>query len=107
MAYNEQKARRLFRQEYQGGKNFMTPSTWEFGMIRSEIAYELSYGSGMFGNSYMFGITILFIGPDGKVTRGDSAGRDVNQCLSGNNLSALAEEAHRYLHKISMGEPVS
>lgn len=92
-----QKALGYFHEEYNGQPHFMTPEIWDYGIIRGRLAYELSYGSGMFDNRYMFGITVLFIGDDDDVTRG----HDANRCLSGNSLSDLAQDAKAYLNELA------
>lgn len=87
--------RAVYRQEYNGHMNGLTPEVYEYGSI-GRFYYELSYGSGMFDNRYMFGITILEQVDPGKVRRRT----DINTCLSGDSLPALAKQAREYLEEV-------
>ena len=41
------------------GKNFMTPDVIEYGWVDSNVAYELSSGSGIVAGTTIYGVTFL------------------------------------------------
>jgi len=62
---------KIFRKEYNGMPNFMTPTLVRFGEFDKNFIYEVSQGKGMEFNSIMFGLTILQSTPTGWTKRHD------------------------------------
>lgn len=71
-------ANRIFRAEYGGGLNFMTPNVLERGLVRDRrghaLAYEIAEGEGMRRGDYgpaprIFGVSIVRAYPNGRTRR--------------------------------------
>lgn len=80
----------VFRQEYNGQHNVMTPRLCGFGrsLRDTSLIFEISSGRGMM-NDHLVGVTILEM-PE-SVRR-----HDLNTCFSGNNESELLSQAREY-----------
>lgn len=78
-----------FDMYYKGQKNFMTPEVVACGYIGKNHVYELSKGSGICENSWIYGVTILQIQPDIKPKY------DLNKCFS------TPEEAEQYIKSLT------
>jgi hypothetical protein len=91
LAFKEvQEIKEVFRREYRGQSNVMTPRLDDFGhsLKDTSLLFEISSGRGIF-NDYLVGVTVLEM-PE-SVRR-----HDLNTCFSGNDKSELLSQAREY-----------
>lgn len=65
MARKKLTAAEIIRRQYKGAKNFITPSKLKVGKLNSNVAYELSSGSGI-GGGRLYGVTVVSANKYGK-----------------------------------------
>lgn len=82
----------IFRREFDGVPNFMTPTIVEFGEFDNAFVYEVSKGKGMEFNSVMFGFTVLESTANGWIRRGDLSKSFENRGQLNNYINRLTEE---------------
>lgn len=61
-------AKQIIKREYGESKNIITPEVIRYGKINKNLAYEISSGIGMKGDT-IYGVSIVEIDKDGKTTR--------------------------------------
>jgi len=63
-------AKQMFRSEYHGSKNFMTPDIIEIRSLPCDrAAYELSRGKGFLSPWPLYGVTVLGVNSRGDILR--------------------------------------
>lgn len=80
-------ARTMFKREYDGARNFMTPDLVTYGK-RGALVYEIS--SGEFGGHTIYGVTVLRENEDGTITREHDM----------SHMCETLEEAKVYAHNL-------
>lgn len=68
--------RQAFQRVYGQNRNIVTPRVIRYGTIHGSYFYELSTGSGIFGDR-IYGVTILRLTADGELEKQ----HDLNQCV--------------------------
>ena len=74
------------------GKNFMTPKILRYGQA-GNVLYELSYGTGIYGDSDLYGVTVLEK-QDGKWVSSHAAHENFDDVLSQVFYSREEAETH-------------
>lgn len=52
-------AREILYNEYEGSKDFMTPHVIKVGKIDRTLAFELSWGEGLYSDRKMYGVSVV------------------------------------------------
>jgi len=52
-------ASEIIRRKYKGNRNFMTPTKLKVGKLNSNVAFELSTGSGLGHGNRLYGVSVV------------------------------------------------
>jgi len=85
-------AQQIIRKQYKGNRNFMTPNKLKVGKINSNVAFELSTGSGLGHGNKLYGVTVVSANKKGET----KAQYDISKAFGNKN------EAEAYINKLKV-----
>ena len=83
-------ASEIIRRKFKGNKNFMTPHKLKVGKLNSNVAFELSTGSGLGHGNTLYGVTVVSANKSGKTRQQ----YDLSKAFGNKN------EAEAYINKL-------